>query len=88
MSDTEISELAACIRGGFHDVEAGGILLSSHLRWELQQMLSRVRPEDLSTTEIAALLVILMPADSRVVGITSRPAMNAHPRGSRRAPCA
>jgi hypothetical protein len=41
--------------------------LSSHLRWELVQVMW-VRPKDLSAVEIAALLVILTPADSRVIG--------------------
>lgn len=39
-----------------------------HLRWELQQVMSRVRPEDLSANEIAALLAILTPAHCRVIG--------------------
>ena len=39
-----------------------------HLRWELQQVMSRVRPEDLSATEISGLLAILIPAHSRVIG--------------------
>jgi len=68
VSDTEISEVGDCITVGFNDVATGRILLSSHLRLELQQMMSRVRPEDLSAAEIAALLDILAPADSRVVG--------------------
>jgi hypothetical protein len=39
-----------------------------HLRWELQQVMSRVRPEDLSDTEVAALLAILRMAHCRVIG--------------------
>lgn len=39
-----------------------------HLRWELQQVLSRVRPVDLSATEIAGLLTILIPAHWRAIG--------------------
>lgn len=42
--------------------------LSPHLRWELQQMMSRVRPDDLSVVETAALLAILVPAHRRVIG--------------------
>jgi hypothetical protein len=41
---------------------------SRHLRWELEQIMSRVRPQDLSATEVAGLLAILRPAHSRVVG--------------------
>jgi hypothetical protein len=39
-----------------------------HLRWELRQVMSRVRPEDLSAPEITALLGVLTPAHSRVIG--------------------
>jgi hypothetical protein len=39
-----------------------------HLRWELQQVMARVRPDDLSAVEIAGLLAILIPAHSRVIG--------------------
>lgn len=47
-----------------------------HVRWELEQVMTRVRPEDLSATEIAALLEILRPAHARVVGgPASRPGL-------------
>jgi hypothetical protein len=49
-------------------VKTDGNSLLPHLRWELQQVMARVRPEDLSAAEIAALLVILTPAHSRVIG--------------------
>jgi hypothetical protein len=39
-----------------------------HLRWELEQVMLRVRPQDLSAAEIAGLLAILRPAHSRVIG--------------------
>jgi hypothetical protein len=44
--------------------------LLPHLRWELGAVMSRVRPDDLSATEITALLAILMPAHSRVIDRT------------------
>ncbi len=50
--------------------------LLPHLRWELEQVMSRVRPEDLSDTEIAALLAILRLAHCRVMGRpATRPAL-------------
>jgi hypothetical protein len=49
-------------------VKTGADSVLPHLRWELEQVMSRVRPEDLSAAEIAALLAILMPAHSRVIG--------------------
>ena len=49
-----------------------------HLRWELQQVMSRVRPEDLSAAEISGLLAILVPAHSRIIGgPTGRPMLRA-----------
>jgi hypothetical protein len=35
---------------------------------ELQQVMSHVRPDDLSAAEISALLAILAPAHARVIG--------------------
>jgi hypothetical protein len=66
-----------------HDVDAGVDYLpteldhrSSGLRDELQQVMSRVRPDDLSTNEVAALLDVLRPANCRVVGgPANRPAL-------------
>jgi hypothetical protein len=46
---------------------------SPHLRWELQEVMSRVRPDDLSTAEISSLLAILVPAHSRVIGRPTGP---------------
>lgn len=45
-----------------------GDCLLPHLRWDLEQVMSRVRPEDLSDTEIAALLDTLRLAHCRVMG--------------------
>ena len=42
--------------------------LLPHLQWKLQEMMSRVRPADLSVAEISALLDILAPAHCRVIG--------------------
>lgn len=42
--------------------------LLPHLRWELTQVMTRVQPDDLSNAEIAALLAILRPALTRIVG--------------------
>jgi hypothetical protein len=68
VSATELAEVGKRIAEGLDDMTTGLNSLSSHLRWELTQVMSRVRPEDLSVVEIAALLVILNPADVRVIG--------------------
>jgi hypothetical protein len=52
---------------GYVQTDRGRALLP-HLRWELEQVMGRVRPVDLSAVEIGALLAILMPAHSRVIG--------------------
>ena len=50
--------------------------LLPHLRWELEQVMSRVRPQDLSGVELAALLAVLAPAHCRVIGgPASRPSL-------------
>jgi hypothetical protein len=55
-------------------VAGNGVL--PHLRWELEQVMTRVRPSDLSASEIAALLGVLRPAHSRVIGgPASRPGL-------------
>jgi hypothetical protein len=52
------------------DAVAGSVSLVAlaNLVWELRDVMSRVRPEDLSAAEVAALLGILTPAQSRVIG--------------------
>jgi hypothetical protein len=69
MVDSELFEVGGHIvatRGDFANT-------SPHLRWELQEVMSRVRPDDLSTAEISSLLAILVPAHSRVIGRPTGP---------------
>jgi hypothetical protein len=74
--DTEFSEVGDRITAGLDFATTGRNGVLPLLRWELQQVMSRVRPEDLSAAEIAALLAILMPAHSRVIGgPTGRPGL-------------
>jgi hypothetical protein len=68
MFDTELSEAGDRIRAARGYAETGRSSLLPHLRWELGQMMSRVRPDDLSAAEIAALIAILTPAHCRVIG--------------------
>jgi hypothetical protein len=76
MYDAKPSEVADRIDPGIDYVLTGRDCSSEHLRRELQQVMSRVRPDDLSTTEITGLLRILRPADYRVVGgPTGRPGL-------------
>ena len=56
MSPTEFPEVSIRIAAGLDDMMAGPNYLLSHVRWELAQMMSRVRPEDLSLAEVAARL--------------------------------
>ena len=72
MSPAEFPEVSRRIAAGLDDMMVGPNYLLSHVRWELAQMMSRVRPEDLSLAEVAALLLILTPADSRVIGGPAR----------------
>ncbi|MDT5332063.1 MAG: hypothetical protein QOF31_3360 [Mycobacterium sp.] len=74
--ETDFSEVGDRITAACSFVKTGADSVLPHLRWELEQVMSRVRPEDLSAAEIAALLAILMPAHSRVIGgPTGRPGL-------------
>ena len=68
MFDSELPDVAECIVVARGSVTADPNNLLPHLRWELGQVMTRVRPQDLSAAEIAALLAILAPAHSRVIG--------------------
>lgn len=50
------------------DASPANLLSLPSLVWELREVMSRIVPEDLSAAEIAALLGILAPAESRVIG--------------------
>lgn len=66
--DTDLSDAGERVAAACSFVKTGANAVLPHLRWELEQVMSRVRPEDLSAAEVAALLAILMPAHSRVIG--------------------
>jgi len=68
VADTEFSGVGDRITAGLDFATTGRNGVLPLLRRELQQVMSRVRPEDLSAAEIAALLAVLAPADSRVIG--------------------
>jgi hypothetical protein len=75
MAGTEFSEVGDRIVGARDHVMTSRNCVS-HLRWELEQVLSRVRPQDLSATEVAGLLGILTSAHSRIIGgPTGRPGL-------------
>ncbi len=86
--DTEFSEVGDRIAAGLDIAKTGPNGLSPLLRCELLQVMSRVRPEDLSAVEIAALLAVLAPANSRVIGgPAGRPRLRVHgTRGEHPAP--
>jgi hypothetical protein len=66
---TNLSKVGAHITAAHDDTETvARPRLLPHLRWELEQVMTRVRPADLSAAEIAALLGILRLAHSRVIG--------------------
>ena len=76
MRDTKLSAVSDLNVELDDSTMSGRNSLLPHLRWELQQVMSRVGPDDLSSTEITALLVTLRPAHSRVIaGPASRPTL-------------
>jgi hypothetical protein len=71
MENSEFSAVGQCCDAPSDFGTAG-----PDLRWQLQQVLSQVRPEDLSAREIAALLAILASAHCRVIaGPAGRPSL-------------
>jgi hypothetical protein len=76
MVGTEFSEVGDHIVGARDHVMTDRNGVVPHLRWELEQVLSRVRPQDLSAAEVAGLLGILTSAHCRIVGgPTGRPGL-------------
>lgn len=45
--------------------EQTGDLLRPHMLWELNQIMQRIKPDDLATSEIMGLLAVLVPIHSR-----------------------
>jgi hypothetical protein len=68
MVGADFSEVGDHIVGARDHVMTDWNGVLPHLRWELEQVMLRVRPRDLSAAEIAGLLAILRPAHSRVIG--------------------
>lgn len=57
--------------------EEGEANLDAHVRWELKEVLSRIRYDDLSTREVMALLAVLCPVHSRVIRLRSNIGVDA-----------
>jgi hypothetical protein len=78
MVETKLSRVGKRTKSAHSYVETDQNCVLPHLRWELEQVMSRVQPGDLSAAEIAALLAVLIPAHSRVIGgPASRPKLRA-----------
>lgn len=76
MVGTEFSEESDYVVAARDHVMTGRSCVLPHLRRELEQVLSRVRPQDLSVVEVVGLLGILDSAHSRIVGgPTGRPGL-------------
>jgi len=86
--DTEFSEVGDRITAGLDFATTGRNGVLPLLRWELQQLMSRVRPGALSALALAALLAVLAPAHSRVIGgPAGQPGLRVHGvRGEHPAP--
>ena len=68
MSDSGRSQATTDVDAGVDYVLTDRDQPAAGVRDQLQQVMSRVQPDDLSTTEVTALLNILKPADCRLVG--------------------
>lgn len=82
----KLSEVGDRINAARGYTRSGHAKVLPHLRWELKQVMSRVRPEDLSAGEIAELLAVLTPAHCRVIGgPPGRPGLPVFGDGSQKA---
>lgn len=45
----------------------------AHTRWQLNEMMTRVKPADLTPAEIVALLAVLMKPHARVLALSGGP---------------
>jgi hypothetical protein len=74
----KFSEVDDRLAAAYADAETAareGVL--TDLRSELEQVMTRVTPSDLSAAEVAGLLVILSPVDTRLVdGPSGRPRLH------------
>jgi hypothetical protein len=65
--DSEIAELRAHIDSMLEVVSTGRRKIRAHLVWEARQMVNHVKPADLTTAELAALVAVLHAAHARVI---------------------
>lgn len=45
--------------------------LEAHCRWELRELMKRVKPSDCTAMEVMAILAVLAPVHARVLGVIS-----------------
>jgi hypothetical protein len=65
--DSELSELRAHIDSMLEVVSTGRRRIRAHLKWEAVQMVTNLKPDDLTTGELAALVAVLHAAHARVI---------------------
>lgn len=80
MPDPSMADLGLRIAAALNCPPANEVDMLPHLRWQLGEIMSRVKPSDLSAAEIKAMLAVLDPANSGglfVVGPPGRPLLRA-----------
>lgn len=81
MPNPSTADLGLRIAAALNCPVADEVDMLPHLRWQLSEIMTRVKPCDLSSAEIVALLAVLAPAHSRVltgvVGPPGRPLLRA-----------
>lgn len=83
MREGELAEIhehiGAVLNAMFTDSAAGNV--RAHLIWEFKEILSRVRPEDMRDSELAAAIAVFHPVHSRVLSppVGRRPTLRVIP---------
>ena len=66
-TDSELSELRAHIDAMLEIVPTGRGRIRAHLLWEIREVINRVRPEDLTDSELVAAIAVFQAAHARVI---------------------
>jgi hypothetical protein len=66
-SDPQLSELRAHIDAMLEVVPTGRGRIRAHLLWEVRQVMSNMPPEELTDSELVALIAVMQAAHARAI---------------------
>lgn len=65
---SELNEIITRVKAALDIGESSQPKMRPHLQWEAGQMVSHLKPDDLTTLELAALIAVLHTPHARVLG--------------------